>query len=217
MKKRNNSSKNIWDIENAFYLKSHQSRIIKTLSHYEIFKKSISVKGSIVECGVFKGASLSRFLTFRNYFSIKNKKAFGFDVFGAFPKQQFKNDNKFSKRHNKIAGVGSSPETIKNYLKNKKINNFQLIKGRLEKTIPRFLKNRKDFKISFLHLDLDVFQPTYFALNSFYKNVSPKGIILLDDYDSIEGATKAINLFVKKKKLKLDFLKNNKKLKFIIK
>ena len=217
MKKRNNSSKNIWDIENAFYLKSHQSRIIKTLSHYEIFKKSISVKGSIVECGVFKGASLSRFLTFRNYFSIKNKKAFGFDVFGAFPKQQFKNDNKFSKRHNKIAGVGSSPETIKKHLKNKKINNFQLIKGRLEKTIPRFLKNRKDFKISFLHLDLDVFQPTYFALNSFYKNVSPKGIILLDDYDSIEGATKAINLFVKKKKLKLDSLKNNKKLKFIIK
>ncbi len=217
MKKRNNSSKNIWDIENAFYLKSHQSRIIKTLSHYEIFKKSISVKGSIVECGVFKGASLSRFLTFRNYFSIKNKKAFGFDVFGAFPKQQFKNDNKFSKRHNKIAGVGSSPETIKKHFKNKKINNFQLIKGRLEKTIPRFLKNRKDFKISFLHLDLDVFQPTYFALNSFYKNVSPKGIILLDDYNSIEGATKAINLFVKKNKLKLDSLKNNKKLKFIIK
>ena len=217
MKKRNNSSKNIWDIENAFYLKSHQSRIIKTLSHYEIFKKSISVKGSIVECGVFKGASLSRFLTFRNYFSIKNKKAFGFDVFGAFPKQQFKNDNKFSKRHNKIAGVGSSPETIKKHFKNKKINNFQLIKGRLEKTIPRFLKNRKDFKISFLHLDLDVFQPTYFALNSFYKNVSPKGIILLDDYNSIEGATKAINLFVKKNKLKLDSLKKNKKLKFIIK
>ena len=194
MKKRKNSSKDIWDIENAFYLKSQQSRIIKTLSHYEIFKKSIKVKGSIVECGVFKGVSLSRFLTFRNYFSIKNKKAYGFDVFGNFPKQSIKNDNKFSKRHDKIAGLGSSPEIIKKHFKNKKFTNFQLIKGNIEKTIP-----------------------TYYALNSFYKKVSSKGIILLDDYNSIEGATKAINLFVKKNKLKLNYLKNNKKLKFIIK
>ena len=217
MKKRKNSSKDIWDIENAFYLKSQQSRIIKTLSHYEIFKKSIKVKGAIVEGGVFKGVSLSRFLTFRNYFSIKNKKAYGFDVFGNFPKQSIKNDNKFSKRHDKIAGLGSSPEIINKHFKNKKFTNFQLIKGNIEKTIPKFLKNKRNFKISFLHLDLDVFQPTYYALNSFYKKVSSKGIILLDDYNSIEGATKAINLFVKKNKLKLNYLKNNKKLKFIIK
>ena len=44
MKKRKNSSKDIWDIENAFYLKSQQSRIIKTLSHYEILKSQLKSK-----------------------------------------------------------------------------------------------------------------------------------------------------------------------------
>jgi len=50
-----------------------------------------------------------------------------------------------------------------------------------------------------LHLDLDVYNPTSFALNSLFKYVTPGGIILLDDYKSIKGATIAINEFVREK------------------
>jgi|TARA_B110001450_G_scaffold166118_1_gene154861 hypothetical protein len=75
----------------------------------------------------------------------------------------------------------------------------------------------KKIKISFLHLDLDVFEPTIAALNFFYKYVSKNGIILLDDYNMIDGATKAINQFKKKQKLKFHNLKFNRKLKYFIK
>ena len=47
------------------------------------FLKSINVKGSIVECGVFKGNSLNRLLLFRDMLiGSPTKKVFGFDVFG---------------------------------------------------------------------------------------------------------------------------------------
>ena len=40
---------NSWDLENKFYFNINSSRLKKIITHYEIFKKSINVKGSIVE------------------------------------------------------------------------------------------------------------------------------------------------------------------------
>ena len=54
-----------------------------------------------------------------------------------------------------------------------------------------------------LHLDLDVYKPTLFVLDHLYKYISNNGIILIDDYTHIKGATLAIDEFIKKKKLKV--------------
>ena len=40
--------KSIWDVENAFYLYSKPSRVLKTISHYEIFKKSLNIKSQLL-------------------------------------------------------------------------------------------------------------------------------------------------------------------------
>lgn len=62
--------------ENNFYLSCDITRISKILAHYELFKMVQDIPGAIVECGVFKGASFSRFASFRglfgNPFSKKN-------------------------------------------------------------------------------------------------------------------------------------------------
>ncbi len=208
---------NIWDIENYFYLKSDVSRLTKAISHFEVFKLSLKAKGSIVECGVFKGLSLIRFLTYRNFYNQNKKTLYGFDAFGRFPRLRNKRDNNFAKKHDKKAGYGKSTKDLDKVLKKKKFKNYKLIKGDISKTIPIFLKKRKKFKISFLHLDLDVYKPTSFALNSLFKYVASNGIILLDDYKSIQGATIAINEFVREKRLKLKTLKFNKRIKYIIK
>ena len=65
---------NTWKYENQFYLTSDKKRILKLLDHYEIFKKILKTKGDIIECGVFKGASIIRFLTFRDLIEKKKKK-----------------------------------------------------------------------------------------------------------------------------------------------
>ena len=207
--------KDIWDVENNFYLISDVSRLNKVICHYEIFKKTLKVPGSIVECGVFKGISLIRFLTFRDLF-FQQKKVIGFDAFGKFPKQEIKEDNNFALYHDRKTGIGLKEKVLKKFLKKKNFKNFQLIMGNIEQTIPKFLKKNKKLKISFLHLDLDVYKPTIFALEKLYKKVSKNGIILIDDYGQLKGATKATKNFLKKnKKLKIQRLSFNKRLYFI--
>tara|TARA_Y100000590_G_scaffold328190_1_gene372660 strand:+ start:868 stop:1536 length:669 start_codon:yes stop_codon:yes gene_type:complete len=211
--------KTIWDVENIFYQKSNPTRINKIICHYEIFKKTLKVPGAIIECGVFKGSSLIRFITFRDLIMKKlKKKVYGFDVFGTFPRQKIKKDNKFAIKHDKEIGKGIAVNQLNSELKKKKIKNFMLIKGDIKKTIPTFLKNKSNFKISFLHVDLDVFEATKFVLEKLYKNVSRGGIILIDDYGQVDGATKATNYFLKNvKNIKIQTLNFDKRLKFIIK
>jgi hypothetical protein len=209
---------NIWEIENNFYLKSDVTRLKKSVCQFEVFKKSLNAKGAIVECGVFKGASLIRFLTYRDMFKkTKKKKIYGFDPFGRFPKQKIKEDQKFASQHDKGTGLGISEKKLKTYLKKKKFKNFSLIKGDLLKTLSVFLNKNKKFKISFLHLDMDVYEPTKFALESLYKKVTKNGIILIDDFYGVKGATRATKEFIKKNNLKIEKLSYDKRLSFIIK
>lgn len=210
---------NIWEVENKFYLYSNPLRLRKIICHYEIFKKTMNIQGSIVECGVFKGNSLIRFMSFRDMLFMSKKKVIGFDVFGKFPKQQIKQDDKFAKNHDKNIGIGINFSKLLKSLKSKKFKNFSLFKGPVEKTLEIFLQKNKNFKISFLHLDLDVYKPTYYALDKLYNKVSKGGIILLDDYGKVHGATKATNDFLKANKInnKIQSTIFDKKLKFILK
>ena len=48
----------IWDWYNNLLLSNDVNRIRKLIVRYELFKKSLSVPGDIVECGVFKGVGL---------------------------------------------------------------------------------------------------------------------------------------------------------------
>ena len=60
--------KNAWEYENQFYLSCKTQRISKFIAHYELYKKTLNLSGEIVECGVLKGVSLSRWAHFREMF-----------------------------------------------------------------------------------------------------------------------------------------------------
>ncbi|TAK34517.1 MAG: dTDP-6-deoxy-L-hexose 3-O-methyltransferase, partial [Lysobacteraceae bacterium] len=99
----------IWDAENVFYLKSHPSRLAKLLSHYEIYKQVQGLPGAIVECGVYKGASLTRFASFRALLENDHGRSiYGFDAFGAFPTAgvQSEADQEFITQFESAAGGG---------------------------------------------------------------------------------------------------------------
>ena len=66
-------------------------------------------------------------------------------------------------------------------------------------------------------MDLDTYEPTKYALDKFSKMITKGGIILIDDYSTVYGATKAIDEFLKKnKKLKIQKFTFYKKPSFII-
>ncbi len=84
-----------YDYENYFYFTCDSQRIGKLIAHYELFKIAEKLEGSIVECGIFKGASFLRFAMYRKLFDRNLKRnIIGFDTFAAFPHSSYEHDIK---------------------------------------------------------------------------------------------------------------------------
>ena len=215
----NKNNISVWDAENAFYHKSNISRLGKLIYQYEIYKLIKDLPGDVLEFGVFKGNSLIRFLTFRSIIENNfSRKVYGFDTFKEFPTQKRKNDKKLKKEFTADAGKPIRKNILKSILDKKKFENFELVEGDVLKSLNKFLKNNPNLKISLLHLDMDVFNATNFVINKLKDRIVKNGIILIDDYGTVEGATKVIDNFLQKnKKIELKKMSFYKVPSFIIK
>jgi len=187
-----------FEYENNFYLSCDISRLSKLIAHYELFKMSLDMQGEIVECGVFKGASLSRWIRFREIFSNKmSRQIIGFDAFDKFPESNYSPDIEKRKQFINSAGNESiGKEQFMMLLKELNMDtNVYLIDGDIRNTIPEFLQKNPNLKISLLNIDVDIYESTIFVLESLYPYVVRNGIVILDDYGSFAGANKAIDDF----------------------
>ena len=204
-------------IENKFYETVSLDRFEKVLMQLEIFKIIKNVKGCILEFGIFRGNSFIRFMLFNKIYNFK-KKFYGFDTFGEFPKGKNYFDNLQRNKFTKSAGTSSINKlSLNRILKKKKLTNFTLIKGDVLATLPRFIRKNKKLKISLINLDLDLYEPSKIVLESLYSRLSKNGIIILDNYKTFYGETKAVNEFCKKNDIKLMKFKLLNKKTFIIK
>jgi hypothetical protein len=198
--------KKSFDYENGFYLTCDITRISKILAHYELFKMAQNIPGTIVECGVFKGASLARFAMFRDLFgNVFSKKIIAFDSFGSYPKTSFEPDKKFRKNFINAAGEQSiSKNQIMKVLENKRCDrNVELIAGDICKTVPEYIKENPQLKISLLSLDTDIYEPAVTILENLYPKIEKNGVLILDDYGTFPGETKAVDEYFKDKNIKI--------------
>lgn len=195
-----------WDYENGFYLTCETSRIGKLLNHLEIYNKIVDLPGDILEFGVYKGTSIVRLLSFRNLIENEfSRKVIGFDIFGKFPDNlDLESDRKFVEKFENAGGYGISKEELEVHLKNKGFSNFSLVKGDILKTIPEFLDNNSSLRISLLHIDVDVYEPTKMILENFWNKIAKGGILMLDDYGTVEGETRAVDEFFADKNIKIN-------------
>lgn len=195
--------KNMFDYENGFYLTSDVSRIGKIITHYELYKMIINLPGDVLELGVFKGTSLIRFASYRELLENENsRKILGFDVFGEFPETQYEADKKTREDFIDNAGLnGLTIEELKECFQYKQIRNVDLVKGDINETIPRYVKENPQLKISLLHIDTDIYEPCKVALEYLYDKVVKGGLIIFDDYGVFPGETKAVDEFFENKNI----------------
>ena len=202
MKLRNLGSENVWDYENGFYWFSSATRLSKLLAHYELYKSIAGLPGDIFELGVYKAASLVRLATFRraleNDFS---RKIVGFDAFGKFPTDNLEHDDdaEFIESFENTGGDGLSQDEVEAILRGKEFANVDLWKGNIFDTVPSYLKQNPQTRIALLHLDMDVEEPTAFALEQLWDRVVRGGIVMIDDYNTVAGATRAVDAFFAEK------------------
>jgi Macrocin-O-methyltransferase (TylF) len=188
-----------WDYENGFYLTSHPTRLSKLLAHYELYKMIVNLPGQVVECGVYKGASLLRFATFREILeSPYSRKIIGFDAYGRFPEEEENaSDKAFIQRFVEAGGEGISRDCLLEVLCHKGIENIELIQGDVCSTVPEYVRDHPELKISLLHVDVDVYRPTKVVLEQLFDRVVPGGVIVLDDYGTVSGETQAVDEFLR--------------------
>lgn len=176
-----------------FQIYSRRIHLKKFIAHYELFRMTTELPGDIVELGVYRGSSLmswSNFLEIRNM-GDRQKQIFGFDNFEGFTPFHEK-DGEIDTKSGKSPDYFVSSE-FEDILKDA-ISIFDkdrfipykprviLIKGNIEDTIPKFVKDNSGLRISLLHFDCDLYKPTKIALESLYPLVVTRGIILFDEY-----------------------------------
>lgn len=192
-----------FEYENGFYATADPSRFSKIISHLEFFKQTSTVRGEIVEFGIFKGNSFFRWIKFRDLLEQTNsRKVIGFDIFGDFPDAHFEEDK--VKRDAFVAetngGKSISFEEINELLDKQGLNkNVDIIKGDILITLDQYLEKNPHLKISLLHIDVDLYEPTQIILEKLYDRVTVGGIIIFDDYGAFAGTNKAVDDFFKNK------------------
>jgi hypothetical protein len=199
----------VWDYENGFYWFSHPSRLNKVLAQYELYKTIVNLPGHIFELGVFKGASLIRLTTFRSTLEHEfSRKIVGFDAFGKFPTRDLSlaRDVEYAEAFAESGGDGLHLSELEFLLLNKRFTNVELVQGNVLDSLPEYLEDHPETRLALLHLDMDVKEPTKFALDLLYDRVVPDGLIVFDDYNAVAGETEAVDEFVHSRNLVIEKL-----------
>lgn len=165
-----------FEYENGFYLCADDRRFGKLFAHYELYKKITHLPGAIVECGVFKGNSFFRFAHFRNTLETQDsRKIIGFDMFGKFPDTNYEDDKAKREAFIDEAGDGISIDDMHKAMQYKQMRNYELIKGDINETLPKYCKENPALKIALLHIDTDIYEPAVTILENMYDKVMGGG------------------------------------------
>lgn len=199
-----NSQGSIADRIDAFPKFASRQAVAKFLARYEIFKQMVHVNGSIVECGVLHGGGLLSWAKMSAIFEPTNhvRRVIGFDTFEGFPSIHQKDTVGGDSSHLQIGGLtGSTMEDVEEGIRifdtNRPLSHIpkvELVKGDLCKTGPQYLKDNPHLVVSLLYLDVDLYEPTKVALETFLP-VMPKGaIIAFDELNAkmFPGETQAV-------------------------
>jgi hypothetical protein len=162
------------------------------LAMYELFKLILPVKGSIVECGVFRGFSLMSWAKLSSILEPENltRRIYGFDSFNGFPSVS-SNDRTGSG----IAEVGDFQtssydeliELLRVYDQDRFLGHIpkvQLIRGNATETIPEFVQQNRHLLVSLLFIDLDLYEPTKAALEHILPRMPKGSIVAFDELDN---------------------------------
>lgn len=202
----NESDNFYYDIYNKSLIKSDSQKhetFLKKLRFFSLFQLanqsvSQSLNYNFAECGCFKGQSsygISEILKSHNF----NNKFYIFDSFeGGL--SDFNNEDltllnknlpeeKIEKRKKNFS---SSELSVKNTLSD--FNFVEIHKG----WIPEKFYLVEDAKFQFVHIDVDLYQPTYDSLKFFYPKLVTGGIIVCDDYNFTDfpGAKTAWDIYI---------------------
>lgn len=144
----------------------------------------------LLEIGVYRGGS-SYFMTSVSHELIPQRaEVYCVDTFSGHSKSDLQEDLDPGQKTGDF--LQTSYEDVKEYLSGYSL--ATVLQGRIQD----FEETFKDMTFDLIHLDVDIYKPTYYALRYFSKRLAPNGIVIVDDYGFITcpGAKKAVDQYV---------------------
>jgi hypothetical protein len=182
---------------------------MKAFAHYEVFKLVEDLPGDIVECGVYKGSSLLSFARFLETFcpGDRTRRVLGCDHFKGLAERW---DRDGLNERVGITAEGWNPAQFRDTLfalveafnKDSFVPQrarVELVDGDVRETAAAYVAEHPGLRISLLHLDMDLYEPTLEALKAFWPRIVTGGVVLFDEFAIREwpGETEAVEEFFK--------------------
>jgi hypothetical protein len=171
-----------------------RSAIMRFLCKYEIFKQTLNVQGSVIECGVLFGGGLMTFAQLSAILEPINhqRKIIGFDTFSGFASVMKEDKAVSTSEQVKKGGLALDSfkdlqECIQLYNINRPLNHIEkvkLVRGDIKETVPQYIKENPHTVVCLLYLDVDLFEPTLVALEQFVPRIPKGGIIAFDELNA---------------------------------
>lgn len=159
----------------------------------QLLRLTADVPGDTAECGVFKGAS-SYLICSANSRSARERWHFVFDSFEGLSSPT-EADGEFWQAGDLTVSEGLVAGNLSEF------PNVSLHKG----WIPDRFTDVEDRRFSFVHVDVDIMEPTRDSVAFFYPRLNDGGILLCDDYacTTCPGATASIDEYLRDKPEKM--------------
>jgi len=187
------------DVLESFPVYIRRVNMTRFLAHYELYKRVKDLPGNIVDCGVYRGVSLLEWAKFLEIFhgGDRTRRVIGFDNFAGFTSLSEKDGPDYAHANKVEGGWNAAPfyeellEHIDIFHKDSflpRARRVVLVEGDLSETAHDFVKKNPGLRISLLHLDVDLYEPTLAALDAFYPCVVNGGLVVFDEYGLTEWA-----------------------------
>ncbi|MGY4280795.1 O-methyltransferase [Bradyrhizobium sp. LM2.7] len=157
------------------------------------------IAGAVIECGTWRGGMAAGLMTAMG----PNRHYYFFDSFEGLPPATAEDGPAAAAYQAGVTSVhyrdncSALVEEFKAVISRVKVasSNCHIIKGFYEKTFSTF-DIASVGPIAVLRLDADWYESTVLCLQKFWPSVVEGGIVLIDDYQTWDGCTKAVNEFL---------------------
>lgn len=194
-----------------------RQNLTRFIALYEIFKRVLEVKGSIVECGVNEGFGIMSWAKFSAILEPVNltRRIYGFDTFEGFPSisdadrsaasEHVKAGDLAADAHEELTGLAEIYDSTR-FIGH--VPKIELVRGDAVKTIPEFVDSHPHLVVSLLFLDFDLYEPTKVALEHFVPRMPKGAVIAFDELDNPlwPGETRAMLEFAERQRLRIERL-----------
>lgn len=198
-----------FDHENAFHLTCAPSRVAKMIAHLDLYRRVLELPGAVVECGVFKGASLCVLAAYRSLLEpAAGRRLVGFDTFGSFPETDHPGDAAMRARFVDEAGDQSiGVEQLRRVLAGKGVDDeVELVPGDVRETVPAWCAQHPAERVALINLDTDLAEPARVVIDHLWPRLVPGGILMFDDYGVFPGETEAADALARREGLVIERL-----------